>query len=106
MAANYTATSRYLAHAYVCDASCVKRLPGIGSVSFSWVYQHRPKACRYAVVSQWDVVKHADQFIVWDLFEALRRLPSGELLPPKPRLVHDDLDAAIMATAMLYDMER
>jgi hypothetical protein len=30
------------------------------------------------------------------------RLP-GDIITPKPRLTHEDLDAAIMATIMLYE---
>lgn len=71
-----------------------------GRVTFSWIYQQRPKTHRYAIASQWK--QGGEQFIVWDLFHVWKD-PGGRLLTPRPMLTHFDYDAALLATIMLYD---
>lgn len=92
---------RYRIYAYVGHGS-VRRATLLGSVSFTWIFQNRPKDCRYAVAGQWMVDRHAERFVVWDLYKVMVS-PIADVHAPRPRLIHDDLDAAIMATAMLYE---
>lgn len=98
---------RYKMHAYVCGQACVKRAsPPISSCDFHTIWIQRPEDCRYAVVSEWDVVEHRDRFIVFDLFEAgvdWGGKGTGKAIEPVPTTMTDDLDAAIMATSLLYD---
>lgn len=93
---------QYRLHAYVCGNACVKNVDNMGTVSFTHVFTNRPYDCRYAVVSQWNVAKHATDVLVWDLYETTEKLSSGKLVPPQPVNVFDDVDAAIMATSMTY----
>jgi hypothetical protein len=104
--------NRYHLHAYVCGGACVRRVTlgqRMPTVDFPQVFASRPNDCRYAVVSQWDMAEHKFRYVVFDLFEVKKKtfatMPD-ELIAPKPRLVHDDLDAAIMGTVMLYDEGR
>jgi len=92
--------------AYVCSQTCVKRAASDPppTASFAQIYQSRPRDCRYAVVAMWDVARYADRFYVFDLFN-VKKTPKNELVVPRPRLVHDHLDAAIMATVLLYNKE-
>jgi hypothetical protein len=95
-------SDRYVLQAYVASGS-VKRLTPISTVTFTQVYQGRTQEYRYAVAGQWDVAEHAWRYLVWDLFDAMLQDPFNQLIPPAPRLTHTDLDAAIMATVMLYN---
>lgn len=102
--AQYRNGERFRLYAYVCSVTCVKRTDRDPppTANFAQVYLGRPVDCRYAVVSIWDYCK-GDRFYVFDLFEVKKNSDNGELLTPTPRLVHDDLDAAIMATVLLYN---
>lgn len=97
-------SSQYRLHAYVCGEGCVKWSDQISTVSYDWIYMNRPAECRYAVAGQWSVPKHGEEVVVWDLFDTQQRMVRGHLtlIPPKPMFEVDDLDAAIMATNMLY----
>lgn len=88
---------RYTLHAYVCGRSCVKWSQHVGQVTFRQIFVERPDGCRYAVAS--DV---PERVVVWDLYETTMTLKYG---PAEPNPVHqgDDVDAAVMATAMMYD---
>jgi hypothetical protein len=89
----------YLLHAYVCGESCVRWSNDIGWVTFSQVYRDRPNNCRFAVAEE-----KPDQIIVWDLFDVMQT-PSYRLITPEPFGLHTTIDAAVMATQMLYDTE-
>lgn len=93
---------QYRLHAYVCGAACIQRFDMPGTVSFTWIYQRRPKDCRYAVAGAWSSDKRREDVIVWDLFTVWKQ-PDGSLVTPVPFGKHSDVDAAIMATAMLYE---
>jgi hypothetical protein len=90
-------------HAYVCGNACLQTVDNEGTMSFVMVYMKRPADCRYAIVTRYNVVTHLDEVVVWDLFEAQENLKTGRLIPPTPRLVCDSIDAAVMATFMLYE---
>ena len=99
----YGEGDRFTLHAYVCGSACVKTLPVEGTVTFGWVYRNRPDNCRYAVVRQ-----PLGDYLVWDLYNAVHPAPqwgagSVQLRIPKTRLTHTDLDAALVATLMLYE---
>lgn len=95
----------YRAHAYVCGNACVQRVDNdVGTVTFSWIYQHRPMGCRYAVAGYYSAAAHAEQVVVWDLFNVMHKL-DGTFITPEPIAHHDTVDAAIMATAMRYNKE-
>lgn len=92
----------YKLHAYVLNGHVIRMSP-FGRVTFTRIYQNRPKEARYAVAGHYSVELHADRFIAWDLFNVLKDPNSGLAAEPKPRLTHTDLDAAIMATVLLYN---
>lgn len=77
--------------------------PTDSTVTFKWIYQNRPNGPRYAVGSYWNVEHHRDHFLVWDLFNVMRDPGSGHVVEPHPTLTHHDLDAAVMATVLLYE---
>lgn len=97
---------QYTLYAYVCGGACVKRSDVDGTVSFMQVFMKRPSECRYAVVGMWDVATHGEVILVWDLFETMQKQRSGKLVAPQPLMVCDDVDQAIMATLILFDMDR
>lgn len=97
---------QYTLYAYVCNGACVRRSDVDGTVAFEAVFVKRPQDCRYAIVGLWDVVSHGERILVWDLFETLQKARSGKLIEPKPLMQCDDVDQAIMATLMLFDMNR
>jgi hypothetical protein len=66
------------------------------------VFMRRPADCRYAVVTHYNIDEHADEVLVWDLFEAQENLKSGALIAPEPLYRGDCIDAAIMKTFMTY----
>ncbi|WP_309646038.1 hypothetical protein [Phenylobacterium sp.] len=103
--ANTGTNGRYQLHAYVCGVDCVRRYDNLGTVTFTKIYQQRPKNCRYAVAGSWDIAINAERYLVWDLFTTMRKGAHGELITPKPKLQHHDLDAAVMATVLLYGEE-
>lgn len=74
-----------------------------GTVTFMQVFLKRPAHCRYVVVGQWDVAQQRERIITWDLFDTRRRNGGTKVYPPQPLREYDDVDQAIMATAMLYD---
>ena len=76
----------------------------MGTVSFTWLFQHRPPECRYSVAGQWSAGDNAERIVVFDMYHINKRL-DGSLVTPRPVGVHWDVDAAIMATAMLYGDE-
>lgn len=93
--------------AFICSHTCVKRMDGDPppTATFAQIYQQRPPDCRYAILSRWDLVNHFDCYYAVDLFEVKRDLNTNELITPPSRLRHDDLDAIIMATVLLYNKE-
>jgi hypothetical protein len=98
---------RYRLHAYVAQGGVI-RDAAMASVTFKWVYTNRPEGCRYAVTSQWDTPSHSWRFMSFDLFATAQeiRQATGQVVrlhPPKPRLMHTDLDAIIMGTVLLYN---
>lgn len=97
-------SDRYQLHAYVASGKVIRRTPS-STATFTQVYQLRLSDYRYAVVSQWDCAEHSWRYLVWDLFNVKKWVGDyGEtLITPAPRLTHTDLDAAIMATVMLYN---
>lgn len=101
------APQQYRLHAYICGPGCVRWADSLGTVSFDWIYLNRPTECRYAIAGKWSLAKHGEEVVVWDLFDATRTMVKGhwKLHPPKPKFEVDDLDAAVMATSMLYDAE-
>jgi hypothetical protein len=101
------AFNEYRVYAYVCSVTCVRRVDQDPppSATFTQIYRLRPADCRYAVVGVWDFNLNSDRFIVWDLFNVLKNPATGNLAMPRPRLQHTDLDAAIMATVLLYNKE-
>lgn len=90
----------YLLHAYVCGEGCVKWNDNIGMVTFSRVFVDRPNNCRFAVAEE-----KPERVIVWDLYNVEQTVRSGKLVTPQPFGVHTTVDAAVMATQMLYDTE-
>lgn len=95
---------QYRLHAYVCGPDCVIRPEIAGTVSFDYVLLNRPNECRYAVAGSWDTRKHSESVLVWDLYNVnMNRL--GRFVTPKPVRTYADVDAAVMATGMLYDDE-
>lgn len=103
MTANYNVAAHYALHAYVMPGQ-VQRLEPHGRVTFVHIYQNRPPDARYAVAEE-----YKNKFIVWDLFETTVRITGAQILasptPAAPRFTHDDLDAAIAATVLLYGKE-
>jgi hypothetical protein len=98
-------TGPYALHAFVYPTREVHRLEPYGRVTFRFIYQNRPPEARYAVVGHYNAAAHTDEFLVWDLFKALKKSSDGDLIEPRPRLRHDDLNAAIMATVLLFGSE-
>lgn len=105
--ARYRRGETYRCHAYVCSVTCVRRTDRDPppSATFAQIYQQRPADCRYAVVGYWapSPSTSSEKFLVWDLFNVLKNDSTGAVIIPKPRLMLDDLDAAIMATVLLYN---
>ncbi len=95
---------RFNLHAYVSKDD-VRSSNSAGSVTFTRIYQNRPDEYRYAVASQWDLAEHSERYLVWDLWSTMIRKPSNDIITPRPMLTHMDLDAAIVATQMLYGQE-
>lgn len=86
-------SDRYTLHAYVCGPSCVVRPDHLGAMTFAQILVERPGSCRYAVVET------SGEILVWDLYDAVVH---PEPRPPEPVRVMEDVDQAIMATALLY----
>lgn len=99
--------AQYRLHAYVCGPGCVRWSDQHSTVTFEWIYLNRPDECRYAVAGKWSTKKHGEEVLVWDLFDARQTRTRGKitLIPPRPKIRTDELDAAIMASSMLYDSE-
>lgn len=91
--------AQYRVHAYICGRTCVQHVEQMGTVPFSWVWQHRPGDCRYAVASEW---RPNEVVIVWDLYQVQMLMPDLKPIAPEPITEYGDVDAAIMATAMTY----
>jgi hypothetical protein len=90
--------------AFVCDEGCVKRVKqGYGTRTFRDIYVNRPDDCRYAVATQWNPVKHEEEVIVWDLYEATTQPLFRDIQAPQPTLIHHSVEAAIAATLLLYE---
>lgn len=96
-------SERYRIHAYVCDGgSCVREVNTLGTVPYDKVFEHLPDGCRYAVVSHYSLAKRASVYALLDLWDTLVQEGTGRLLPPKPILVTDCVDVAIMHATLLY----
>lgn len=94
--------AQYKLLAYVCGRSCVVYPDNIGTVDYTRIFIQRPSGCRYAIVETYSVAKHSAEVLVFDLYQTLD--PAGsKLAPPDPVGRHDDVDTAVMATAMLYE---
>lgn len=93
---------QYKLLAYVCGRSCVVRPDNIGTVDYTRVFIQRPDGCRYAVVEVWNIAKHAGEVLVFDLYQTIDP-GNSRLVAPEPIRTCDDVDTAIMATAMLYE---
>lgn len=104
--AAYRRGDLYRCHAFVCSVTCVKRTDRDPppTATFQQIYRQRPADCRYVVVGVWapDPSKNCERFAVFDLFE-VKKDQFNVLIEPKPRFMVDDLDAAIMATVLLYN---
>lgn len=94
---------QYRLLAYVCGHDCVRRIDDEATRTISRIFIERPSDCRYAVVGRYNIVQHADDVLVFDLYRLTQKTRSGLIEDPDPISVHTDLDAAIMATAMLYE---
>lgn len=93
----------YRLHAYVCDGgACVREVDDLGSTTFAKVFQRLPDGCRYAVVSQYDVKRMSPMFSLLDLWETHEIMRTLTLVPPKPLVVSESLDVAIMHGTLLY----
>lgn len=101
----YRMGQRFRLWAFVCGQTCVRRMDGDPppTATFQQIYQQRPADCRYAVTSLW--LEGRDWFGVFDLFDVKVAPQTNDVETPKARLVHHDLEAAIMATVMLYNKE-
>ena len=96
---------QYKLYAYVCGRQCVRRTHYEGVVTYRVIFNSCPTDCRYAVVSFYDVVRHEDRFAVFDM-DATRRGVGNPLdIEPGPLDIeyYSTIDAAIMATALLYE---
>lgn len=96
---------RYRIHAFVRQGTIINRDSVRGRVTFAWVYQNRPKNCRFAVVSQWDTTSHCWRYEALDMYGVQKEPQTQSLITPKPKLTHTDKDAALMATLLLYNAE-
>jgi hypothetical protein len=103
MATTVSRSEQVKLHAYVCGNACLQKVDNEGTMSFTMVFMKRPADCRYAIVTRYNIATHTDEVVVWDLFEAQENLRTGKLMPPAPARVCDSIDAAIMATFMLYE---
>jgi hypothetical protein len=92
----------YMLRAYVRHGQVLRFEEKLGRMTFTRIYQNRPNEARYAIAGHYSVVTHADEFLVWDLFE-VKKDPDNQIVEPRLRLRHDDLDAAIMAAVLLYE---
>lgn len=94
-----TRPARYRLHCYVCDCGTrTKPITALGWITFEQLYIERPHTCRYAVVAC------ADGAIwVMDLFEAIVG-PDGYGVALGPYRVFVDLDTAVMACCLTYDI--
>jgi hypothetical protein len=68
------------------------------------IWMKRPQHCRYAIVGEWDVATHCERILVFDMYDTKIR-GTVTLVPPKPRMICNDVDQAIMATMMLYEQD-
>ena len=96
-----TNPDRYTMHAYVCGRDCVVNSSHVGAMTFAQIFEERPNGCRYAVVET------GGRFLVWDLYavESMTQRRKMWLTPPPPVRETEDVDSAIVATAMLYNQE-
>jgi hypothetical protein len=92
---------RYTLHAYVCGRDCVVGSQHVGAMTFRQIFADRPVTCRYAVV------EIGGKVLVWDMFDTAGMQQRGRmwLTPPPPIRETEDVDSAIVATAMLYDQD-
>jgi hypothetical protein len=98
-----TRQEQFKLHAYVCGNACLQTVDNEGTVSFMMVFMRRPADCRYAICTRYNVQTHLDEVVVWDLYEVMQQVSTGKLITPEPIRVCDNIDAAIMATFMLYE---
>lgn len=103
---NENHAEHYGVRAWIMQDRSVRRVEPYSRVTFRQIYQNRPDEAHYVVAAYYNVALSTDRYVVWDLFEAVRNGVAGHnVYAPKPRLTHDDLDAAITATVMLYGKE-
>lgn len=98
-----TRAEQFRLHAYVCGNACLQTPDVDGTMSFNMIFVKRPDNCRYAIVTRYSVDKHDDEVMVWDMFDAMENIRTGVISPPDPVRVAGTVDAAIMATFLLYD---
>lgn len=97
-------TEQYRLHAYVCGRSCIKRSSYEGVVNYRTIFNGCPTECRYAVVSYWDIVRHEERVAVFDMDATVKRPGVSLSIEPGPPIeYYNTVDAAIMATALLYE---
>jgi hypothetical protein len=101
--AQVTRNEQFKLHAYVCGNACLQTPDVDGTMSFQMVFLKRPENCRYAIVTHYNIEQHGDEVLVWDLYEAMENLRTGAIVPPEPVRKCESVDAAIMATFMLYE---
>jgi hypothetical protein len=97
--------AQYKLHAYVCGPDCVQWSDSIGTKTFGRIFTESPEECRYAVAGTWDIDEYREKVVVWDLDNVRGHHSKPIILTPDPVRVCDDVDAAIVSTAMLYDRE-
>lgn len=101
--------ARFFLIAYVCGGDCVKKAANDWEAfPFEMIYTMRPNNCRYAVCKERDLsdlLGLRGRFVVFDLYEVRAHKPTFKFKTPKPVLICDDPDQAIMATSLLYKGE-
>lgn len=96
--------SQYRLHAYVCGRQCVRRMSYMGTVDYRTIFNQCPLNCRYAVVSMWDIVRHEERVAVFDMDATRQWIGNPLKIEPGPPIeYYSTIDAAIMASALLYE---
>ena len=97
--------SQYRLHAYICGRQCIERMSYMGTVDYRTIFNQCPLNCRYAIVSMWDIVMHEERVAVFDMDTTRTSYGNNslEIEPGPPIEYYSTVDAAIMATALLYE---
>lgn len=94
---------QYTLHAYVCGRSCVRHTSYLGTITYQSMFNNCPQDCRYAVASFFDPSVFKPRVVVFDMNSTLRAPDCITVIPGPPIEFFDTVDAAIMATALLYE---